>query len=166
MPAYRGYACLNALQHKIKVVFGINDSTDPRSLEFSYAVSCLYLGNLVFRLMHNVVFFWLIPRHRVYMSFCLMACSMSLLGVLVFLLEIKEMSIIFIAYAMGGVSIGTFESNLLSSVAPLGHATKTWAVIGIPVGYVVLRVPSVRLPTRLTWWRHVRWPQLQHCEHW
>lgn len=133
---HRGYATLNALQHKIKVLFGIKDNTDSRSLEFSYAVSCLYLGNLVFRLMHNIVFAWLIPRHRVYMSFILMCGSMSLIGILIFLLEIKSMAIVFAAYFMGGVSIGTFESNLLSSISPLGHATKTWAVLGIPIGCV------------------------------
>ena len=28
---------------------------------------------------------------------------------------------VFIAYGLGGVGIGTFESNLLSTVAPLGN---------------------------------------------
>jgi hypothetical protein len=39
-------------------------------------------------------------------------------------------------------AVGTFESNLLSAIAPLGHATKTWAVIGIPVGYNIINVGS------------------------
>ena len=42
----------------------------------------------------------------------------------------------------GGQAVGTFESNVLSAIAPLGHATKTWAVIGIPVGYNIINVGS------------------------
>lgn len=124
-------------------------------------MSCLYLGNLVFRLMHNIVFACLIPRHRVFVSFILMACSMSILGVFVFLLEIKQMAIVFAAYFMGGVSIGTFESNLLSSISPLGHATKTWAVIGIPVGYVLQCDGVWAAAGSSTCWR-----QVQLDQHW
>lgn len=41
----------------------------------------------------------------------------------------------FIAYLLAGVCVGTFEANLLSCLSPLGHETKSWAVIGIPVGF-------------------------------
>jgi hypothetical protein len=36
---------------------------------------------------------------------------------------------------LGGVGIGTFESNLLSTIAPLGKRTKLWAIVGMPVRF-------------------------------
>lgn len=69
---------------------------------------------------HNVVFAPLIPRHRVYVSFICMCGSMTMIGVLIFILRLNHMVIIFLAYSLGGVAIGTFESNLLSAISPLG----------------------------------------------
>jgi len=37
-------------------------------------------------------------------------------------------------------SLGTFESNLLSTITPLGKKTKLWAIIGIPTGIIVITV--------------------------
>jgi len=42
--------------------------------------------------------------------------------------------LVFIGYGLGGVAIGTFESNVLSMITPLGKDTKLWAIIAIPVG--------------------------------
>ena len=28
-----------------------------------------------------------------------------------------------------------FEANLLASITPLGHATKKWAILGMPLGF-------------------------------
>jgi len=47
---------------------------------------------------------------------------------------------VFLAYGLGGVGIGTFESNLLSTIAPLGKETKLFAIIGIPTGIILITV--------------------------
>lgn len=52
----------------------------------------------------------------------------------VFWLQSKSLAWVFLAYGLGGVSIGTFEANLLSCITPLGHRTKLWATLGIPLG--------------------------------
>lgn len=49
------------------------------------------------------------------------------------------------AYFCGGVSIGTFESNLLSCITPLGHATKTWAILGMPLGFNLISIAGLLL---------------------
>jgi hypothetical protein len=49
-------------------------------MAFKHAAASNYLGNLVFRLAHNVVFACLAPRQRVYVSLGAMGCSMSALG--------------------------------------------------------------------------------------
>ena len=46
---------------------------------------------------HNVVFAPLIPRHRVYVSFICMCGSMTMIGVLIFILRLNHMVIIFLA---------------------------------------------------------------------
>jgi len=42
---------------------------------------------------------------------------------------------IFFCYILGGVGIGSFEANLISCITPLGHETKKWAIMGMPLGY-------------------------------
>lgn len=57
MPVFMGYAALFSLQHKVKAVYGIPDDSSSRSRLFSVGVSFLYLGNLIFRFAHNIIFF-------------------------------------------------------------------------------------------------------------
>ena len=40
----------------------------------------------------------------------------------------------FFFFLTGGVAVGSFEANLLSAITPLGHKTKCWATLGIPIG--------------------------------
>lgn len=145
LPIFMGYSALNALQRKVKLKIGISDEDYSGSELFSFACSLLYAGNLCFRLLHNVLFACLRPRQRVFLSLALMSCSMMALGVGVFLLGIKSIAIIFIAYGLGGVAIGSFESNVLSCISPLGHGTKTWAVMGLPIGYNIINIGSFAL---------------------
>jgi hypothetical protein len=65
---FLGYAILVSFQAKLKKQMHIIDGDNPLSHQFSFAASFLYIGNLVFRLMHNVVFGFLSPRQRVYLS--------------------------------------------------------------------------------------------------
>jgi len=66
---FMGYAILVSFQRHIKEAMNIpEEQDDPRNIEFTFAVSFLYIGNLVFRLAHNFVFFCLKPRQRVYIA--------------------------------------------------------------------------------------------------
>lgn len=136
MGIFMGYAALNALQRKVKLRIGISDDDKSASVLFSFAVSWLYMGNLVFRAMHNVVFAAFVPRQRVYISLIAMTCSMLVISLLIFWAHIQHIALVFVAYGLGGVAVGSFEANLLSCISPLGHNTKSWAVLGIPIGYV------------------------------
>jgi len=140
MSVFMGYAILVSFQHKLKVRLGIDDEDHSRSELFTSAVSFLYIGNLIFRLAHNLVFACLRPRHRVYLSLLAMAASMLLIAVGVFLGGIRSMWVVFVAYALGGIAIGSFEGNLLSSITPLGHDTKVWAIVGMPTGFALILV--------------------------
>jgi len=100
------------------------------------ACSMLYFGNLIFRLGHNVVFGFAIPRTRVVISMAAMTLSMwTVFSIFVwFRNDDRYVFLVFIGYGLGGVAIGTFESNVLSMITPLGKDTKLWAIIAIPVG--------------------------------
>ena len=38
------------------------------------------------------------------------------------------------------MGVGTFESNLLSVITPLGPQTKVWAICGMPVGFNIINI--------------------------
>lgn len=107
---------------------------------FKHAASFNYIGNLIFRIAHNFVFAPFIPRHRVVISLSAMLTSMLLIGVGVYQFDGTSLNWVYSAYAIGGVGVGTFESNMLAAIAPLGHDTKVWAIIGMPVGFVSISV--------------------------
>jgi len=70
-----------------------------------------------------------------------MCTSMAVITFGVFYFKFTEtLACVYIAYGLGGVGIGSFESNLLSSITPLGHQTKMWAIVGFPVGFACITV--------------------------
>jgi len=140
MPLFCGYACLFALQRKVKEVYGIQDNNSALSHDFGTAASLVYIGNFVFRLGHNVIFAPFEPRTRVIISMSSMALSMLIITLIFFVFKSPSLVWVFMAYAFGGLAIGTFESNILSTITPLGKQTKYWAIIAIPTGILSITV--------------------------
>jgi hypothetical protein len=64
-----------------------------------------------------------------------MTLAHGLIGLIYFILDVKNVAWVYVAYLLSGVSIGTFESNLISCLTPFGHNTKSRAVLGIPIGF-------------------------------
>ena len=79
-----------------------------------------YVGNLIFRIAHNFVFHPLSPRGRVFVSLFSMIISMSIL-ILCCLGNANRdwVALIYVAYFLGGMSVGTYESNMVTCVTPL-----------------------------------------------
>eukprot|EP01091_Cochliopodium_minus_P018747 TRINITY_DN7681_c0_g1_i1.p1 TRINITY_DN7681_c0_g1~~TRINITY_DN7681_c0_g1_i1.p1 ORF type:complete len:414 (+),score=79.81 TRINITY_DN7681_c0_g1_i1:37-1278(+) len=145
LPVFSGYAGLFALQAQLKTkIYHISNNTSKDDYLFGVAVSFLYIGNLIFRLMHNVIFGWLSSRNRVIVSILSLFSSMFLLVLLSFVKNMAKTSLawVFIAYGLGGMGIGTFEANVLATLTPLGPTTKMWAIIAIPVGIVLITIGS------------------------
>ena len=122
------------LINNIKATGTTMSDQDQKSFEsqFKHATSFVYIGNLVFRLAHNIVFACIVPRYRVYVSLLCMMTSMGMIGVGIYGFEGTSIAWVYGSYALGGVGIGTFESNLLASISTLGHDTKFWAIAGMP----------------------------------
>merc|ERR1719263_1732032 len=49
-------------------------------------------------------------------------------------MQSKSICWVILAYTFGGIAIGTFESNFLNYITPLGQKSKQLAISGIPVG--------------------------------
>jgi hypothetical protein len=96
--------------------------------------------SLIFRLAHNFIFFFLSPRQRVHLALAAMAAATGVLAIAMCIAKSPWIGWVFIAYFLGGVSIGTFESNFLACITPLGHQTKKWAIFGTPVGFNFISV--------------------------
>ena len=109
---FMGYASLVLLQHSLSTKMCLESSS-----LYQHGCSMNYVGNLIFRIAHNFVFHKIRPRHRVYISLVSMCFSMSILGFIV-ISNVNYVSFVFLAYFAGGLAIGTFESNLLSSITP------------------------------------------------
>mmetsp|Transcript_64707 Transcript_64707/g.151676 ORF Transcript_64707/g.151676 Transcript_64707/m.151676 type:complete len:456 (+) Transcript_64707:20-1387(+) len=134
LPCFSGYAALFGLQHEVKARFRIADDSSDASHSFSAAVSCLYLFGLIFRIVHKVVFSNLHPRVRVLVALGFMMLSMLVMAVVILTLECYRLYWVVFAYALGGAAMGSFESNLLTCLTPLGSRTKSIAILGIPLG--------------------------------
>jgi hypothetical protein len=144
LAVFMGYAALVLLQHRLSQAMHLDGGPTAAEKQaasvFEHGTSFNYIGNLIFRLAHNFVFFCLRPRHRVYISLSFMTLAMGLLGGVVVLGGSHWVGWVYICYFMGGIAIGTFESNLLTSITPLGHATKVWAIVGMPLGFATMSI--------------------------
>ena len=106
--------------------------TEQFQTQFKHAAAFDLWFNLIFRVMHNVVFACFVPRHRVYISLGCMASSMLLIGGGIHMYGGTSIAWVYVAYTLGGVAMGMFETNLLNSTLDLGHGTKTWSILGMP----------------------------------
>eukprot|EP00792_Barthelona_sp_PAP020_P009603 TRINITY_DN3310_c0_g2_i2.p1 TRINITY_DN3310_c0_g2~~TRINITY_DN3310_c0_g2_i2.p1 ORF type:complete len:419 (+),score=78.35 TRINITY_DN3310_c0_g2_i2:37-1257(+) len=145
MTMFAGYASLFALQGKLLDFIHKGDPLyvhGDSDVLFGVGTSFLYLGNLIFRLGHNVFFFFLTPRERIFLSMWAMFFAEVVLVYGFITLEKGAYWMVFLAYGLGGLGIGCFESNMINICTPLGPKTKKWAVSGIPPGVSLLTVGS------------------------
>ena len=143
IPVFMGYASLVTLQHRLKNRYAANYGrplTQDELDVFTHAATFNFVGNLVFRLAHNFVFAAFKPKGRVYFSLGSIILAMTLLLVFPFAAKSTWLGWVFIAYFVGGMGVGTFESNLLSVITPLGPQTKVWAICGMPVGFNIINI--------------------------
>merc|ERR1719460_1078610 len=66
--------------------------------------------------------------------------SMLIIAIAIFICESYYLGWVVLAYALGGVGVGTFEANFLCCLTPLGPRTKHVAITAIPVGITAVLV--------------------------
>ncbi len=138
MGMFAGYACQIVLQGKLKSHLDVPQHGDL-ARAFTFAVSFQYIGNLVFRLAHNFIFGCFTSNVRVVIS---QFSMMTALAIVIFMFTTKtaSMHLVALAYGLSGMAVGSFESNLISAITPLGKETKVWAISGLPLGFCIISV--------------------------
>merc|ERR1719487_2171308 len=69
-----------------------------------------------------------------------MMAAMLILAIAIFICESYSFGWVMLAYAFGGVAVGSFEANFLCCLTPLGARTKHVAITAIPVGITAVLV--------------------------
>merc|ERR1719461_1011199 len=116
------------MQHKLKDQVQANfraagrDWADHIDNIYNHGVACNYIGNFIFRAFHNVIWGFATPRQRVYLALFFVGLSMFLIDLIFFWCKSTQVGFVYLTYLMGGVGVGTFESNLLTCITPLGPA--------------------------------------------
>ena len=131
---FAGRSCMLVLQQKLKASMGI-DEVGTLAREFTFAVSLNTMASLIFRLGHNFVFAPLSSAQRVLVAQVCMMISLSIAIALYYTNAAYPIPAVGIAYFLSGMAIGTFESNVISAITPLGQETKVYALAGLPLGF-------------------------------
>lgn len=132
---FAGAACMIVLQQKLKGALKIEE-TGSVARQYTFAVSMWNLASLIFRLAHNVVFGRFTAAQRCFIAQVSMMMSLSI-AIALYLVEVSTRSQLFavgLAFFLEGAGSATFECNIFTAIAPLGDATKVWALSGIPIG--------------------------------
>ena len=136
---FMGYATCFNLQRYLK------ESTYTDSETFASAYACLYMGNLLFRLLHN--YFWIFTRPvwRIVISFGFMIAAevfMILAQIIKFDSSKNNSWICFLTFICGGIGIGTFESNSLNVLSRVSDSARHAGVLGISIGVNMITIGS------------------------
>lgn len=140
---FMGYAALVSNQKKLYDRWESNVGSTLTNVQkqwYEHGTSLVYFGNLLFRLLHNFLFAPITPRMRVVVSLLCMSFALGTLISAYWLFSSTSVVFVYAAYLTGGIGIGSFESNFLATITPLGHETKLWAMMGISVGFVTITV--------------------------
>ncbi|KAL0223797.1 hypothetical protein P9112_003187 [Eukaryota sp. TZLM1-RC] len=132
------YASLFFFQDKVSKKCDI----DHGNASLGFAISLLSLGNLVFRLGHNLFFAFLKPRGRLFLAMTVMAIVEGLLFSIFYFADKMYVWQVGVIYGLGGVGIGTFEANILNTTSAYGKKAKSMSVLAIPFGIASITVIS------------------------
>lgn len=136
LPVYIGYACCFSLQRKLSVVFGLTNGVSGTKLSVIYGIgtSFVYFFNLIFRFLgHNLIFGFLHPRDRIFVSLFSQIIGMFLLTYFSFQKTIQNVFWVFVSYAFVGICVGSYEPNMLNIVNKFG-STRIYVLLAMPCG--------------------------------
>ena len=112
---------------------------------FEHGISATFIGTFLFRIGHEIIWCGFSSKTRVILSLLCMMSSMFLLSTIYFILNSKRCEWIILCNLLGGAGVGAIESNLLSSILPLGDGTKLFALYGISLGFNFMAVAGFYL---------------------
>eukprot|EP00927_Polykrikos_kofoidii_P080963 TRINITY_DN78019_c0_g1_i1.p1 TRINITY_DN78019_c0_g1~~TRINITY_DN78019_c0_g1_i1.p1 ORF type:complete len:445 (-),score=39.72 TRINITY_DN78019_c0_g1_i1:109-1368(-) len=146
---FQAYGAYAGLQHFLKTDLAANDD-GWREHYFTLATTLMHWGKLLSRCGHDLVFPCFSTWVRVQIAMMLAMGGILVPLVMRYMIGSQWIGIAFLHYGLLGVGVGIFEATYLSLISPLGHETKAWAIVGVPLGFGIVDVLAFILHSKLT----------------
>eukprot|EP00928_Gymnodinium_smaydae_P091570 TRINITY_DN75295_c0_g1_i1.p1 TRINITY_DN75295_c0_g1~~TRINITY_DN75295_c0_g1_i1.p1 ORF type:complete len:451 (+),score=70.85 TRINITY_DN75295_c0_g1_i1:50-1402(+) len=132
---FMGYGAMvgvpqHALKHKL-------DLSPEQAGDFQDATASFQLAKLLMRILQIAFLVFMQPNGIVYLSYAIMFVAVLVPVVLVWGMGVTELWVVYLQYILGGIAVGFFEGTFLSVISTLGKNTKTFAIMGAPLGFAV-----------------------------
>ncbi|CAJ1435574.1 unnamed protein product [Effrenium voratum] len=132
---FQGYGCMvgapqHALKHKLEI-------THDQAADFQEATATFQLAKMAMRVCQIAFLVFLEPTGIVYMSYVVMFVALLVPLVFVWGAGVMDLWVVRLQYILGGIAVGLFEGTFLSVISSLGKNTKTFAIMGAPLGFFV-----------------------------
>lgn len=138
MIMFQGYGVMNGNPvHALKMKLQIAPDDHEKAAEFQDATASFQLSKLLMRILQISLLVFLQPNGIVYLAYVIMFVAVLIPVVCVWGADMKDLSIVYLQYTLGGIAIGLFEGTFLSIISVLGKSTKTFAIMGAPLGFAV-----------------------------
>eukprot|EP00438_Fugacium_kawagutii_P006979 Skav233376 [mRNA] locus=scaffold1038:71706:72995:+ [translate_table: standard] len=135
MIMFQGYGVMNGNPaHALKMKLDLPES---EAAAFQDATASFQLSKLLMRILQISLLVFLQPNGIVYLSYAIMFVAVLIPIIFVWGADMTNLSVVYLQYTLGGVAIGLFEGTFLSVISVLGKSTKTFAIMGAPLGFAV-----------------------------
>jgi len=139
---FQGYGCMvGNPQHALKMKLD-SDGTwgEQQSKDFQDATASFQLAKLLMRVGQIAFLVFMRPNGIVYVSYCVMFVAIITPLIGVWGMGIDGLWIVYLQYSLGGAAVGMFEGTFLTAISSLGKDTKTFTIMGAPLGFAVNNV--------------------------
>lgn len=135
MAIFQGYAMVGNPSHALKGKLGIHGEAE--SAEFQDAVAFFQITKMLMRVCQIAFLVVVKPVGIVYLAYVVMFVAMMIPAICIYGLGMKGLFLVQLSYGLGGVAVGLFEGTFLSVISPLGKDTKTFVIMGAPLGFFI-----------------------------
>lgn len=135
MIMFQGYGVMNGNPaHALKMKLDLPPS---EAAAFQDATASFQLSKLLMRILQISLLVFLQPNGIVYLAYAIMFVALLIPIIFVWGEDMKDLSVVYLQYTLGGIAVGLFEGTFLSVISVLGKRTKTFAIMGAPLGFAV-----------------------------
>merc|ERR1719321_1160810 len=120
--------------HALKVKL---DVPAEEAAAFQNATASFQLAKLLMRICQIAFLVFLQPHGIVYMAYVVMCLALLVPILFVWCLDVTDLWVVYLQYILGGIAVGLFEGTFLSVISSLGKDTKTFTIMGAPLGFAV-----------------------------
>jgi hypothetical protein len=132
---FQGYGVMNGNpQHVLKVKLGIGHD---QAAAFQNAAATFQLTKLLMRICQIAFLAFMQPNGICYVAYVVMLVAVAVPIVFVWGFGVTGLWVVYLQYGLGGIAIGLYEGTFLSVISSLGKNTKTFAILGCPLGFAV-----------------------------